>query len=251
MTAPRRLVLPSTPTRFARAVTGGFPGATTRKAPDSMTTPPAASTQHYLGVEVSGTTLRAALVSAGGEVLGRREAALERDGVAAQVARLVAELRESLKARAPSSVSASDVPGLVNPATGHVVISTDLPALVRGDLRTELEKATGLRRAAGERRQRGRLRRVRRRRGPRQPPHVLRHHRPRHRRRASSSTARSGAGPRASPASSATSPSTPRASSAPAATSAVWRRWPRPPTSSAARTTDSSATTPLRSRASP
>jgi len=110
-----------------------------------MTTPPAASTQNYVGVEVSGATLRAALVSARGEVLGRREAALERDGVAAQVARVAAELRDASEGAGAVSGIGIGLPGLVNPATGNVVISTDLPALARGDLRTEVEKATGLR----------------------------------------------------------------------------------------------------------
>jgi glucokinase len=36
------------------------------------------------------------------------------------------------------------VPGLVNPQTGRVVISSDLPSAVRGDLQAELRSATGL-----------------------------------------------------------------------------------------------------------
>ncbi|MDQ3806150.1 MAG: ROK family protein, partial [Acidobacteriota bacterium] len=36
------------------------------------------------------------------------------------------------------------VPGLVNPQTGRVVISSDLPSVVRGDLLAELKGATGL-----------------------------------------------------------------------------------------------------------
>jgi glucokinase len=111
-----------------------------------MTTPPAASsTQNYVGVEVSGATLRAALVSPRGEVLGRREAAPERDGLAAQVARVVSQLRDEAGGSGAVGGVGVGLPGLVNPATGNVVISTDMPSLVRGDLRTEVEKATGIR----------------------------------------------------------------------------------------------------------
>jgi glucokinase len=36
------------------------------------------------------------------------------------------------------------VPGLVNPETGRVVVSSDLPSVVRADLQTELARATNL-----------------------------------------------------------------------------------------------------------
>ena len=96
---------------------------------------------HYLGVDISGATLRAALVTTTGEVAARREAALEPNAVGAQVAHVVSELRDT-----PASIAALGigVPGLVNPETGRVVVSTDLPAVVRGDLRAELQQATGL-----------------------------------------------------------------------------------------------------------
>jgi glucokinase len=96
----------------------------------------------YIGVDVSGTTLNAALVAAGGRVVERREQALERDGLAAQVARVVSELRDATGA--PVSAVGVGVTGLVNPKTRRVVVSTDLPALVRTDLRAEIAGATGL-----------------------------------------------------------------------------------------------------------
>jgi glucokinase len=106
-----------------------------------MSVPPS-SEQHYVGVELCARSARAALVSATGDVLARREAAFAGEDLTAQVARLVAELRDA----SPVAVGGvgCGVPGLVNPQTGRVVISTDLPAVVRGDLRAELEKATGL-----------------------------------------------------------------------------------------------------------
>ncbi|HYE15689.1 MAG TPA: ROK family protein [Pyrinomonadaceae bacterium] len=98
--------------------------------------------EHYVGVELSGTALRAALVSASGRVLERFEAALSESEVSQQVARAAAQLRDA----SPSGVAAVGVglPGLVNPRTGRVIISSDLPSVVRGDFREELRQATGL-----------------------------------------------------------------------------------------------------------
>ncbi|HEX8072135.1 MAG TPA: ROK family protein [Pyrinomonadaceae bacterium] len=95
----------------------------------------------YLGVDLSGTTLRAALVGADGQVAARRDAAIEGDAVGPQVARLVAELRDAGPAVAALGVG---IPGLVRPDTGRVVVSADLPAAARGDLRAEIAQATGL-----------------------------------------------------------------------------------------------------------
>ena len=107
-------------------------------------TSPSSGEQQYVGVELCASSARAALVSPAGHVLARSEAAaFSSDDLAAQIARLISELRDS----SPSPVGAIGVgvPGLVSPQTGRVIISTDLPAVVRVDLRAELEKATGLR----------------------------------------------------------------------------------------------------------
>jgi glucokinase len=105
-----------------------------------MTTQPTDS--NYIGVDVSGKTLRATLVASDGRVIERREAALEREQVAEQVARVIAELRA---AGGPTVAGLGvGVAGLVNPKTGRVVVSNDLPSLSRGDLRAELSQATGL-----------------------------------------------------------------------------------------------------------
>jgi glucokinase len=100
-----------------------------------------ATNANYLGVDISGATLRAAVVGADGTVLARREAALERGALAAQVAQVVTELRDAHPQVAALGIG---VPGLVSPETGRVVVSTDLPAAARGDLRAELQQATGL-----------------------------------------------------------------------------------------------------------
>ncbi|HJQ31605.1 MAG TPA: ROK family protein [Pyrinomonadaceae bacterium] len=96
----------------------------------------------YVGVELCAGAARAALVTPDGAVVARREAALTSVDLSAQVARLVAELRDA--GGAPAAGVGVGVPGLVNPQTGRVVISSDLPAAVREDLRAALGAATGL-----------------------------------------------------------------------------------------------------------
>ena len=97
---------------------------------------------YFIGVDLSGATMHAALVTNEGQVVERRESPLERDGVVSQVARAVAELRD-----VSSNIRAIGVgiPGLVNRQTDRVLVSTDLPSVVRGDIHAELMKATGLR----------------------------------------------------------------------------------------------------------
>jgi glucokinase len=98
--------------------------------------------QTYVGVELCAGAARAELVSGEGAVIARRESALTSVDLAAQVARLVAELRDS--SGAPVAAVGVGVPGLVNPQTGRVVISSDIPAVVREDLRAALSQAAGL-----------------------------------------------------------------------------------------------------------
>jgi glucokinase len=102
----------------------------------------AQSAANFIGVDVSGATMRAALVSGEGQVLERREAALQREAVVAQVAQTVAELRDTSPDIAAIGVG---IPGLVNRQTDRVLVSTDLPSVVRGNVHAELMKATGLR----------------------------------------------------------------------------------------------------------
>lgn len=106
-----------------------------------MSAPPS-NQEHYVGVELCARSARAALVNTVGEVVARREAALAAVDLAPQLARLVTELREEGSARV--AAVGVGVPGLVNPQTGRVVISSDLPSVVREDLRESLRQAAGL-----------------------------------------------------------------------------------------------------------
>ena len=110
-----------------------------------MTTTPGGAppvTVHYIGVEISRATLRAALVTSEGAVVERREAALEHESIVPQVARVVAQLRDLSPRVTALGVG---LPGLVNPQTDRVIVSAELPAVVRGDFHAELERAAGLR----------------------------------------------------------------------------------------------------------
>jgi glucokinase len=103
---------------------------------------PSPSEQHYVGVELCAGAARAVLATADGGLIARRETTLASGDLAAQVARLVSELRDASTTRV--AAVGVGVPGLVNPSTGRVVISSDFPSVVREDLREALGKATGL-----------------------------------------------------------------------------------------------------------
>lgn len=99
------------------------------------------SQTNFGGVDIAGTTMRGVVVSAAGDVLGRREAAVQPDDLVAGITELISGLSEI---GSIESVGLG-IPGLVNRETDRVLISTALPFVVPGDLHPELMKATGLR----------------------------------------------------------------------------------------------------------
>ena len=103
---------------------------------------PSGSAPTFVGIDLSGPTMRTVLVSNDGEVIERRESAMEADKLVSQVASVVNELR----AVNPNIKSVGiGIPGLVNRQTDRVVASRDLPSSVREDLHAEFMEATGLR----------------------------------------------------------------------------------------------------------
>jgi glucokinase len=106
-----------------------------------MTTP-SQSAPNFLGIDLSGPTLRAAMVNNGGEILERREAPIEADKLVSQVAQVVNEFRKLNPNIAAVGIA---IPGLVNRQTDQVVASRELPSTVRDDLHAEFMDATGLR----------------------------------------------------------------------------------------------------------
>ncbi|MGH9905092.1 MAG: ROK family protein [Pyrinomonadaceae bacterium] len=97
---------------------------------------------NFIGIDLSGPSARAALVSDEGKIGERREAPIEADDPVSQVARLVSELRNIDPGAAAAGIA---IPGLVNRQTDRVISSRDLPSIVREDLHSELIKATGVR----------------------------------------------------------------------------------------------------------
>ena len=105
---------------------------------------PTQTTSSFIGVDVYSPTLRAALVKGDGSVLERREASLDSDAsVSPQVARIVTELRDAAGTASVVGLGLG-IPGLIDLETNRVVISSDMPAVLRGDLGVELKHATGL-----------------------------------------------------------------------------------------------------------
>lgn len=100
------------------------------------------SESSFIGIELSGSKLRAATVNREGVIGERREAQLQKDGLVGQVAQLVKDLAQTEKTIAAVGIA---IPGLVNRQTDRVVASRDLPGIVRETLHAELMEATGLR----------------------------------------------------------------------------------------------------------
>ena len=101
-----------------------------------------AAAASFLGIDLSGPTMRAALVTASGEVIERRESPIEADKLVPKIAEVVRELRSS---RPDIAAVGIGIPGLVNRQTDRVIASRDLPSTVREELHSEFMDATGLR----------------------------------------------------------------------------------------------------------
>ena len=92
---------------------------------------PPKSESSLIGIELSGSKLRAAMVDNEGVVGERREAQLQADELVGQVTQLVSELRQSANNIEAVGIA---IPGLVNRQTDRVVASRDLPGIVRENL---------------------------------------------------------------------------------------------------------------------
>ena len=100
----------------------------------------APSESNFIGIDLSGPRIHAALVSADGEIIESKEAAIRHEHLIEQVGELGRELgSQNIGAMGIA------VPGLVNRQIDQVVVSRDLPTTVREDLHSEFTRATGLR----------------------------------------------------------------------------------------------------------
>ncbi len=103
-----------------------------------MTTP----ATNFIGINVSGTQVRAALVDNDGRIIESRDAVITPETMVSQLAEIAAQLRS---ARDSVTALGIAIPGLVNRQSDRVVSARDLPPTLVADLHGELTRATGLR----------------------------------------------------------------------------------------------------------
>ncbi len=106
-----------------------------------MATPPNSETS-FIGIDLCGGKVRAAIVSNEGVPGERREAPLQLEGLVGQVAEIVSELRATAGSIGAIGIA---IPGLVNRQSDQVIASRDLPSKVRENLHADVMAATGLR----------------------------------------------------------------------------------------------------------
>ena len=102
-----------------------------------MTTPGS----NFIGINVSGTQARAALVDRDGAVINTRAAEFAPKELIPQLAAMV----EELGPRGSIAAIGVAIPGLVNRQTDRVIAPRDVPTTMFDDLHGELIRATGLR----------------------------------------------------------------------------------------------------------
>lgn len=103
-----------------------------------MTTP----RKNFIGINITGSHIRAALVDDQGRIIERREADISSENIIPQLATIAGDLRPALGTVAAIGVA---LPGLINRQTDRVVDSRDLPTTMVEDLHGGLMRATGLR----------------------------------------------------------------------------------------------------------
>ena len=104
----------------------------------NMTTPQT----HFIGINISGTQARAALVDSEGSVVEGRFGEVAPKQLVQELASMVEDLRKQNVEVGAIGVA---IPGLVNRQTDRVIAPRDLPSTIVGDLHGELMRATGLR----------------------------------------------------------------------------------------------------------
>ncbi|HEY0722546.1 MAG TPA: ROK family protein, partial [Pyrinomonadaceae bacterium] len=103
-----------------------------------MTTP----TANFIGINVSGTQARAALVNGEGALLEGKFGEIAPKDLVKQLVGMIEDLRS--REAAVSAIGVA-IPGLVNRKTDRVIAARDLPSTIVEDLHGELMRATGLR----------------------------------------------------------------------------------------------------------
>ena len=97
---------------------------------------------HFIGINISGTQARAALVDSEGSVVEGRFGEVAPKQLVQELAAMVEDLRKQNVEVGAIGVA---IPGLVNRQTDRVIAPRDLPSTIVGDLHGDLTRATGLR----------------------------------------------------------------------------------------------------------
>ncbi len=97
---------------------------------------------NYIGIDLSGPQVRAALVNSNGQIIQRLEAQVSPENLVEQLAIIVRDLGAGSGQVGAIGIA---IPGLINRQTDRIVSSPDLPSKIQEDLHSELTRATGLR----------------------------------------------------------------------------------------------------------
>jgi len=97
---------------------------------------------NYIGIDLSGPQVHAALVNSSGQIIQRLEAQVSPENLVEQLAIIARDLGAGSGQVGAIGVA---IPGLVNRQTDRIVSSPDLPSKIQEDLHSELTRATGLR----------------------------------------------------------------------------------------------------------
>ncbi|HYV83995.1 MAG TPA: ROK family protein [Pyrinomonadaceae bacterium] len=97
---------------------------------------------HFIGINISGTQARAALVDSEGSVIEGRFGEVAPKQLVQELAAMVEDLRKQNVEVGAIGVA---IAGLVNRQTDRVIAPRDIPSTIVGDLHGELMRATGLR----------------------------------------------------------------------------------------------------------
>src|SRR5687768_11972222 len=103
---------------------------------------PSASESSFIGIEFSGSKLSGATVDSNGQIKKRAEASVNGEGLVAQIAAMVADLKAGDENIGGVGIA---IPGLVNRQSDRVIASSFLTSTVSDNLHADLSEATGLR----------------------------------------------------------------------------------------------------------
>jgi glucokinase len=97
---------------------------------------------NYIGIDLSGPQVRAALANSSGKIIQRLEAQVSPENLVEQLAVIVRDLGAASGQIGAIGIA---IPGLINRQSDRIVSSPNLPSKIREDLHSELTRATGLR----------------------------------------------------------------------------------------------------------